>query len=114
MSHFDQMTPAPWESDGIRLWGREEHGEQPFVGVLPLLADLAGVRDLRNAMDVQMRRGWYSEQVSTGRWRLAKVFRYTLEDEAWWEQTRKEFDSPITPLLEADVWCKANVDGRMA
>lgn len=102
MSHFDQMTPAPWESDGISLWGREEPGEQPFVGALPLLSDLAGVRDLRNAMDVQMRRGWWCALLSDRKTWVVRSFDGPVRNGQF------VGDNPVTPILEADAWFKAN------
>jgi hypothetical protein len=106
---LSRLTPAPWVC--------------PFDGSgLALAADGSPVADCggevdaefcalaRNAMDVQIRRRWWSEPVGN-KWRLSKIFRYLVEDDGeWWSVAGAEHADPLTPLTTSDAWFKANCE----
>lgn len=104
MSNFNKMTPAPWSTDGIRLWGRSQEVQQPLIGQLYNMNDLSGVCDLRNALDVQIRRKWWAKWDGS-RWIVCDIFGTCH----WFESAQ----NPAIAILEADAYYKMHVDSNV-
>ena len=114
---LSKLTPPPWSSVAQFDFGHVGPGKRSAkfvlargmeaIAIFDKEEDCDAVATMRNALDVQVRRGWWSEPVGK-KWRLSKYFRYLVEDDGeWWSVAGAEHDDPLTPLVTSDQWMKA-------
>ena len=93
---------ASWDtSTGISGWSWNDAD----------IADMQFIALARNAFDVMMRRGWYSQKAKNEKfvtWYVwdesdSPAIKISVQDSAKW-------NDPFTALVEADKWYKANIE----
>ena len=128
MIDLSKLTPAPWridefsdnETTAICGPGSDDHvciiqhGDELAQGPSPTEEVNAEFIALaRNALDVQMRREWFSVPDGfTGRWKVATNLQaYKIPMELWqaWEDVIRA-DNPFTALVHADKWYAEHIE----
>lgn len=126
--NFDKLMPAPlgFSYDGSSQWsvGPEscpQDGE-PHICVTGEDEEARAMCEFialaRNAFDVMMRRGWHVEQTDPEdkeEKRMWFVPWPSNERKTWpdvWMNGKQWFADPFTALVEADRWCKENVEKK--
>lgn len=119
---LSKLTPAPWtykfsgtckypysvfgplSSDGSGTSVTNTPWTHPSAKV-----DMEFIALARNAFDVMMRRGWWAEKFSSGKWRLS----FNCRGCGLGRYSDHHYDDPFTALVEADRWFKENMeDGK--